>query len=223
MATSPTTQVTDFTRDVFGRYVCNGMDEAMRSTDQNARSDARPFGVIVIGGGTFGSALAQHIFSADQFHSHRILVLEGGPFLLTEHTQNLPRLGLNPPPITSIADLRAIGQDRVARNEVWGLPWHSRDAKFPGLAYCLAGRSLYWGGWSPRPLDSELLTLPAAVKQDLQKRYYDEAADQTGSSVTNDFIFGPLHDAMRSQLAEGIGAGRVTDAIALSQLPVTVR
>jgi choline dehydrogenase-like flavoprotein len=223
MATSPTTQVTDFTRDVFGRYVCNGMDEAMRSTDQNARPDARPFGVIVIGGGTFGSALAQHIFSADKFHSHRILVLEGGPFLLTEHTQNLPRLGLNPPPITSIADLRAIGQDRTARNEVWGLPWHSRDAKFPGLAYCLAGRSLYWGGWSPRPLDSELLTLPAAVKQDLQKRYYDEAADQTGSSVTNDFIFGPLHDAMRSQLAEGIGAGRVTDAIALSQLPLTVK
>ncbi|HKW99683.1 MAG TPA: family 16 glycoside hydrolase [Bryobacteraceae bacterium] len=223
MATTPTSQVTDFSRDVFGRFVCNGMDEALRSTDQNARPDARPFGVIMIGGGTFGSALAQHIFSQDQFQSHRILVLEGGPFLLTEHVQNLPNLGLNPPPPSSIADLRAIGQDRTARNEVWGLPWHSRDAKFPGLAYCLAGRSLFWGGWSPRPLDTELLTVPAATKQDLQNRYYDEAAQQTGSSVTNDFIFGPLHEAMRAQLAAGIGAGRVTDAIAFSQLPVTAK
>jgi hypothetical protein len=33
MATSPTTQTTDFTRDVIGRYVCNGLDEALRSTD----------------------------------------------------------------------------------------------------------------------------------------------------------------------------------------------
>ena len=37
------------------------------------------------------------------------------------------------------------------KNEVWGLAWNSNDPiGFPGLAYCLGGRSVYWGGWSPR-------------------------------------------------------------------------
>ena len=37
MATSGTSQTTDFTRDVLGRFICNGLDEALRSTDRNAR------------------------------------------------------------------------------------------------------------------------------------------------------------------------------------------
>ena len=61
------TQDTDFSRDVPGRYVCNNFTEAEASTDPNprpdvgrndARSDARPFDIIVIGGGTFGAVIA---------------------------------------------------------------------------------------------------------------------------------------------------------------------
>ena len=37
MATSKTAQLTDFTTDVLGRYMCNGFDEAMHSTDKNAQ------------------------------------------------------------------------------------------------------------------------------------------------------------------------------------------
>ena len=36
----PTAQYTDFSKDVIGRYVCNGLDEALRST--SGRPDARP-------------------------------------------------------------------------------------------------------------------------------------------------------------------------------------
>ncbi len=232
MATSTTPQVTDFSRDVLGRYICNGLDEALRSADRQRRRpdgspqrDARPFDVIVIGGGTFGSALAAHLFSVDAAHRHRILVLEGGPFVLTEHVQDLPMVGLGVPGATSIADLRWAGQDRVARAEVWGLAWHS-STPFPGLAYCVGGRSLYWGGWSPQLLDSEMPAgaeapnpWPQAVVDDLNRRYFQEAGKQIGVDETNDFVFGALQTAMRQQLFDGITAKQVTDAVRFTDLP----
>src|SRR5215468_3994245 len=93
--TSPTAQYTDFSKDVLGRYVCNGLDEAMRS--MSGRPDARPFDIVIVGGGSFGGALAQHLLASDSFGSHRVLVLEAGPFFLAEHVQNLPNLGLAAP------------------------------------------------------------------------------------------------------------------------------
>lgn len=96
-------QETDFSKDVLGRYICNGFDEAMNSTnktllrkDGSPQSDALPFDIIVIGGGSFGPVMAQHLFEKDKSHSHRILILEAGPLVLTEHFQNYPILGLFP-------------------------------------------------------------------------------------------------------------------------------
>ena len=232
MASPTNSERTSFSLDVLGRYICNGLDEALHGADRNARrpdgspqNDARPFDVIVLGGGTFGAAVANHLFNADKAHRHRTLVLEGGPFLLTEHLQDLPMIGLNVPGATSIAALRAAGQDGRPREEVWGLAWHS-STTFPGLAYCVGGRSLYWGGWSPQLIDTEMPTAatattpwPQAVVDDLDNRYFAEAAEQIGVDETNDFIFGPLQNALRQQLYDGITAGQVTDAIPLTQLP----
>lgn len=216
--TSPAPQSTDFTKDVLGRYVCNGLDEALRSADPAAarpdgspQSDARPFDVIVIGGGTFGPLVAQHVYAADTTHSHRVLVLEAGPMSLPEHVQNLPMVGLGVPP--------AATTDPGPRSEVWGLPWRS-DLPFPGLAYTVGGRSLYWGGWAPQPVDAELTGWPAAVVSELRgpapdgsDGYFRQAAAQLGVTETNDFVFGALHEALRHRLFEGIG--RVRDAIPL--------
>ena len=215
-----TTECTTFTKDVLGRWVCNTLAEARDSMDPGLHPDARPFDVVVIGGGSFGCVFAQHVFATDTARRHRILVLDAGKLVLPEHVQNLPVGfgGLGPPPASSIADLRAVGQDRDARNEVWGLPWHANQ-KFPGLAYCVGGRSLFFGGWSPELLDSELVQWPAAVASDLKNVELAVAASQIGVSETNDFIYGPLHEELRHRVLQGIESGQVADALALGALP----
>jgi choline dehydrogenase-like flavoprotein len=210
MATSKTAQLTDFTQDVLGRYMCNGFDEAMHSTDKNGQrpdgspqSDARPFNAIIIGGGSFGGVLAQHLLYADETNSYRILVLEAGRHSLPEHFQNLP-LQRQP-------------------TEMWGLAWLTNvRGGFPGLAYTVGGRSLFFGGWSPRLLDEEMppAKWPAPVVTALKQKYFGEAAKQIGTDASNDFIQGPLQDALRKILATGIKNGKVRYAIPLAQLPL---
>src|SRR3989442_6705009 len=99
-------QSTDFSLDILGRYVCNTFDEARANSDPayraNARDinnnplpprwDMRPFDFVIIGGGTFGAAVAEHLWFRSTGRSERILVLEAGPFFLAEHQQNLPVL-----------------------------------------------------------------------------------------------------------------------------------
>ncbi|MEI9912604.1 MAG: family 16 glycoside hydrolase [Bacteroidota bacterium] len=217
--TPKTTQSTNFTKDVIGRYVCNGLDEALQTTDKTLRPDAKAFDIIVIGAGSFGAAIAQRLFDQDKARNHRILVLEGGPMLLPTHVQNIPLMGINLPSPTSIAELRMTGQALTPRNEVWGLPWHSAT-KFPGLAYCIGGRSVFWGGWSPQLLDEEMPAdrWPDDVVNDLNDIYFREAAAQMGVTQTNDFIKSDMHDAMRQQLFDGINNGKIQGAIPLDEL-----
>src|SRR5262249_10778940 len=199
--TCPSSQRTDFTLDVTGRYVCNGLDEANRSTDRSVAPDAKPFDYIVIGGGSFGSVFASHIFNLDQTRAHRVLVLEAGPFLFPEHVQNLP--------------------PDLSTNEVWGVPWNSDSPKpwnreFPGLAFCIGGRSIFLGGWSLYFIDSEISSppWPANVRRDLMtpvlptgaptESYLRQAAEQIGTNASNDFISGPLHDELEMRLFNGL-------------------
>src|SRR5215510_6974852 len=142
---------TSFILDNMGRFLCNTLQEALDSTGETVGGRTRPFDVIVLGGGTFGSVIAEHLFVADTMRSRRILVLEAGPFVLPEHIQNLPYMGGAP-------DLRA--------------PWLSHDAlKYPGLLFAVGGRSLTWGGWSPELLDMELAQWPASTRSGLRTTY----------------------------------------------------
>jgi choline dehydrogenase-like flavoprotein len=208
-----TTESTSFTRDVQGRYLCNDIDEvnAWRA------GGGRPFDVIVIGGGTFGAAIAEHIwFRQKQAGAKlRTLVIEAGPFVLGEHVQNAGILGFGdtPPPTFIHEDAP---QPEPPRNEVWGLPWKS-STPFTGLAYCVGGRSLYWGGWSPRLLAGEMASWPREAKDALFDRYFAESSRQLGVDETNDFIFGELQRSMRAQLFRGLGT--VEAAIPLDELP----
>ena len=66
MATSKSAQLTDFTQDILGRYICNGFDEALDSMDNkslrpHAQSDARLFNALIIG--SFDGVLAGHLYA----------------------------------------------------------------------------------------------------------------------------------------------------------------
>jgi hypothetical protein len=145
-------QDTESAHDVLGRYVCNTWEEVVAA--QNA--GGYPFHVVVVGGGMFGGYLAEKLYRLGEALAMRVLVLEAGALLLPTHIQNLPqRLGGK---IGGVDFLRN-RDDGQAQNVIWGMPWISNEA-FPGLAYCVGGRSLFWGGWAPRLTPNDLANWP---------------------------------------------------------------
>ena len=96
MASLLPSESTTFTLDNMGRFLCNTLQEARDSARETVAGKPRGFDVIIVGGGTFGSVVAEHLFITDQTRSHRILVLEAGPFVLPEHVQNMPYMGGTP-------------------------------------------------------------------------------------------------------------------------------
>ena len=69
-----------------------------------------------------------------------MLILDAGPFLVPTHVQNLPRIGLNVP-----GPLFPANDPGVLREVVWGMAWRG-NVPFIGQAYCIGGKSPYWGG-----------------------------------------------------------------------------
>jgi hypothetical protein len=199
--TDPTLN-TPFTTDLIGRWVCHLLGEALASTPQSSTpgAGAKAFDYIIVGGGSFGAVMASSLFSRKS--GERILLLEAGPLVVTEHQQNLPLIS---------ADAA------VWDNAIWtsNSP-NEKHRKFPGLSVCIGGRSINWGGWSPYFIPSELSSppWPKDVVRDLTEKvlnverqpmsYLDEAAAQIGSDVPNDYVFGALHDALRDRLFGGL-------------------
>jgi len=174
-------QNTSLALDAVARYVCNTWPEAVSN-------GGPPFGAIVMGAGMYGAAVATKLY---RLTNRRVLVLEAGPFLLPEHVQNMAQIGFNVPgPIPPAAD------PGVARDLVWGMPWRG-NVDFPGVAYCAGGKSLFWGGWCPRLTAADLNQWPAATAAYLTANYA-VLEEETGVSVTADFISGPLYAALRS-------------------------
>ena len=189
MAQPLASESTSFTLDNMGRFLCNTLQEALDSTAETVAGHKRDFDTIIIGGGTFGAVMAEHLFITDATRSRRILVLEAGPFVLPEHVQNMPFMGGAP-------DLR--------------VPWMNHPAlNYAGLIFAIGGRSLTWGGWSPEMLNEEMAAWPPTVRTALRppspaEGYFAQASRQIGVKETNDFIYGPLHVALRKQLHAGL-------------------
>ena len=176
-------QETTFSYDVVGRYICNTWEEAVSN-------GGAPFDVIVLGAGMFGAYCATKVFRGG---TKRVLVLEAGGFLVSEHVQNMARLGLNvPAPVFT--------DPGVARERVWGLPWRSNQAS-PGLAYCIGGRSLFWGGWAPRLTGADHALWPAGIAHYLDEHYL-HVESEIGVVPGTEFIKGDLHTALFDRLTD---------------------
>src|SRR5215204_5203055 len=203
-------QETSFGLDVLGRYVCNTWDEATNNW-------GRPFDAIVIGAGMFGASCAEKIYRRGNV---RVLALEAGSFLVSEHVQNLARIGLN---TAGAVKVPSNAQDPGPRERVWGSPWRSQVG-FPGLAYCIGGKSLYWGGWSPRLTAADLANWPAAIVDYLEgpSNTLAKVEQEIGTSETTDYISGPLFDALKAKFETAVTAG-VPNVDKIEDAPLAVQ
>lgn len=214
-------QHTAFAIDVLGRYVCSTWDEA-------TTNGGVAFDVVVIGAGMFGAYCAEKIYRLGP--NLRVLVLDAGSLLVTEHVQNLARIGLNAagpkkdPTKTFNVPVVLNSDDPGTRERVWGIPMRSL-VPFSGLAYCLGGRSLYWGGWSPRLTDADLSRWPQSVATALQSPQhvgdaYERVEKEIGVFDKTDYICGPLFDALMKKFKSAATGVATVDAIEDAPLAV---
>jgi len=192
-------QQTAFSHDLLGRWVCDNWSEAIPN-------GGRPFDAVVIGAGMHGGYCAEKLYRLGEGIGLRVLVLDAGAFLATTHLQNLPGIGLGAP---GPAAVTVNSQDPGPQNVVWGIPWHS-DTGFPGLAYCLGGRSLFWGGWCPRMLPPDLAApaWPQVVGDDLTiGGGYQRIEDEIGVSKPQNHLDTPFGQALHAALIAAAPGG----------------
>jgi len=205
----PDVQRTTLGLDALGRFVCNTWEEA-------TANGTRVFDAVVIGAGMFGGYCADKIYRAGGANNLKVLVLDAGPLLIPTHVQNLPSAGLNVP-----GPLYPGNDPGVARELVWGMPWRA-NVPFIGQAYCVGGKSLYWGGWCPRLLPADLAGWPPTVSQYLNLNY-PVLEQQTGVAEKTDFIQGPLFNLLKQRVSTVLQQGTVGNLDAVEDPPLAVQ
>jgi choline dehydrogenase-like flavoprotein len=213
----PDVQRTTLGVDVLSRFVCNTWDEA-------TNNGGRPFDAVVIGAGMFGGYCADKIYRFGAERNLRVLVLDAGPFLIPCHYQNLPDIGLRIPAAISPAN-----DPGVARDLVWGMPWRS-NVDFIGQAYCIGGKSLYWGGWCPRLLPSDLAEWPPTVAEYLTQNY--ETLEKqigvvlerpTNPEKKTEFIQGALFNLLKQRVSTAKDRATVPNLDDVEDAPLAVQ
>jgi choline dehydrogenase-like flavoprotein len=207
-------QQTSFSYDVLGRYICNNWSEIAAAQGPGAY----PFDAVVIGAGMYGAYCAEKLYRSGASSALRILMLDAGAFLLPSHIQNLPQqLGGK---VGGPNYLRTRDDPSGVQNVIWGMPWISNEP-FPGLAYCVGGRSLFWGGWSPPLTTADLANWPNDLATYLTGADgYASTANEIGTATKTDFI---TQTALFNALQAGIQAALPLDGITeVSEAPLAV-
>jgi hypothetical protein len=214
-------QETSFALDAVSRFVCNTIDEVSEAQRQGR------FGIdiVVIGSGMYGGFTAAKIYERakrqDLERRPRVLVLESGPFLISEHFQNLPRIG----PFFDLVNQPAVDENQsfLSQIEYTGGP-------LQGLAphhRCVGGKSLFWGGWAPPLMNDDgqddLAQWPQEVRDFLlSAEGYDEVARQIGTDITADYVHGQLVDRLQKIADEIVANGTVPHLTRVVPAPIAV-
>jgi choline dehydrogenase-like flavoprotein len=214
----PDIQRTTFSVDGLARFTCNTWDEIV------AAQSGGEFDVVIVGSGMYGAYTASKLFEhgrrmGNDSDAPRILVLESGPFLITEHIQNLTRRS------TDLASLVAEDLVEPSQSNV-ALVKHSR---------CLGGKSLFWGGWAPRYQAEDMQKLdddgdrlwPQDIEDYLFRSGfqggYEYAEQEIGVYPVQDFISGPLYEALKDRAEEVINNNQVPSLKATLAPPIAVQ
>src|SRR6266699_6872348 len=99
------------------------------------------------------------------------------------------------------------------------MPWRA-NVPFIGQAYCIGGKSLYWGGWCPRLLPTDLAAWPPTVSQYLTQNY-SLLEEQTGVAEKTDFIQGALFNLLKQRVTTVIQQAAVAHLDAAEDPPVS--
>ncbi len=215
----PDVQSTTFSIDAMARFTCNTWDEVVGAQDPSQ------IDVVVIGSGMYGGYVAAKLFElgrrmADETLAPRVLVLESGPFLIGEHIQNVTRRS------TALGSL--VAEDLVD-------PAQTNEGSFVKHFRCVGGKSIFWGGWAPRYLPEDLERLdadgdrlwPEAIRDYLFQTDwpggYAYSERETGVYPVQDFINGPLYDALKSRAEAVVGANQVPSLNAVLEPPIAVQ
>ena len=188
---TPDVQRTTFSLDAVARLVCNTWEEIL------AAQKGGEFDAVVIGSGMYGAYTATKLFefgrrTANPDQAPRVLVLESGPFLISEHVQNLTRVG-------NIGSF--VEENLVDPGQVRGSPFvrHHR---------CIGGKSLFWGGWTPRLVDADVekvdengdrlwsKDIEEYLFRKTQPDGYEFIEREIGAYPVQDFINGSLYEAL---------------------------
>lgn len=215
----PDVQRTTFSVDGMARFTCNTWEEIL------AAQSGGQFDIVIIGSGMYGAYTAAKLFEigrrmGNPSEAPRVLVLESGPFLITEHIQNMTRRS------TALGSL--VAEDLVE-------PGQSNIGNFVKHFRCVGGKSLFWGGWSPRYRQSDMTRLdqdgdrlwPADVENYLfqtgARGGYEYAEQEIGVFPVQDFINGPLYDALKASAENVVSSGQVPALDAAVAPPIAVQ
>lgn len=180
-------QDTTLSRDVLARFQCNTLDEVKAAGGEGLTA-------IVIGSGMYGAFCAERIFR----RGGKVLVLDSGPFVISEHIQNMADSDFDVVQTGNLVGLPAFGHYQSP-----AAPSHNRPTpiEYAAHSYHVGGKSVRWGGWSPRLTEEDLSQWPPAMAQYFRD-YYREIEFQIGAFPTADFIKGPLNEALHSQISQ---------------------
>lgn len=215
----PGIQRTTFSVDGLARFTCNTWEEIL-----GAQAGGE-FDVVIVGSGMYGAYAAAKLFEFGrrmqrELDAPRVLVLESGPFLISEHIQNIARRnsGLSAAVAENLADPGQTNEPSLVK--------HSR---------CVGGKSLFWGGWAPRYQHEDMQRLDADGErlwpQEIEdylfqtgfRGGYEYTEKEIGAVPVQDFIRGPLYETLKTIAAGVVAANTVPTLKAVMAPPIAVQ